>query len=74
MLYLPTGIRNWFEKQALEHDTNLGSWLIQVVIDKAISEGFKCNHPISYQVVYKKTDGRNKAIWRCKNCGVKYTK
>ncbi len=74
MLFLPTGIRMWFERQAVDHDTNLGAWLIRVVCDKAYTEGFTCSHPTAYQVLYKKADGKSKPIWRCKFCGEQYVK
>jgi len=70
MLWLPTGIRNWYEKKAIEKNQNLGSYLIQVLSDLAVKDGFVCNHPSAYQVLFKKIDGKN--FDRCKNCGHVY--
>jgi hypothetical protein len=84
MLYLPRGVMRFLQAEADKQDTNLGSLLIQISVDRAKELGFTCTHALAYQVMekdktklanIKRVDKFKKiVVVRCTNCGETWEK
>lgn len=78
MFYLPKKTRRYYEDLATAEGMNLGTFLLQKLINDAIKDGLDCKHPSNLQVLHTpaKTGatGRVPAIWRCRDCGILYSK